>query len=97
MKSQRAAGGGIAVWNDLPNGLLRAANTCREPNPLSIRSVCSVHAKVDVNVKLSGTAIIVILPSQAIAWGGFILYQTVPDLDFSERHGLNKEKRRIRL
>ena len=46
--SQRAADGGIAVWMDLLNGLSRAVRNLdkresrhrREPNPLSMRSVC---------------------------------------------------------
>ena len=60
---QRAAGGGIAVWMDLLNGLLRAAWTGfsrrrREPDPLPIRHVWLYMKWVDFSVNMSGTAII---------------------------------------
>ena len=71
MKLQRAADGGIAVWTLKLNGLSRAARNeksrrRREPNPLSIRSVCQYVRKWTF-VNLSGTAImnLYLLPSQA--------------------------------
>ena len=50
MKLQRAADGGIAVWTLKLNGLSRAARNeksrrRREPNPLSIRSICQYVRK----------------------------------------------------
>jgi len=53
LKSQRAAVGGSAVWRELLNGLSRVARNeksrrHREPNPLSIRSVCWYVRKVDI-------------------------------------------------